>query len=91
MSNDITYDEDTGRYEKSFDGPLVFARTHLAGNVLTIEHVEAAQELRGQGAAGIFMKEFMEIVRRKNLKVIPLCGYAAAWLGKHSEYDDLKA
>ena len=43
-----------------------------------------------EGAAGQFMKNLMALARMENSKVIPLCGYAASWLRRHSEYDDLK-
>lgn len=91
MSADLTYNEETGRYEMPFDGALVFARVQHAGDTLTIDHVEAAPELRGKSAAGAFMKALMDRARTKNLKVIPLCGYAARWIEKHGEYHDLRA
>jgi predicted GNAT family acetyltransferase len=31
----------------------------------------------------------MDVVRAEDLKAVPICGYAASWLGRHSEYQDL--
>ncbi len=35
------------------------------------------------------MKKLMEVVRADNLKAVPVCGYAASWLGRHRDYQDL--
>lgn len=91
MTDGIAYNPETGRYEQSFDGHIVFADVRRKGDVLYIDYVEAPPALRGTGAAGKFMEGLMEIIRAENLKVIPICGYAAGWLQRHGEYDDLKA
>jgi predicted GNAT family acetyltransferase len=90
--SDISYNEDTGRYEQLFEGgAAVYARTHFNEGVLYIDFVEAAPQLRGSGAAGVFMKGLMEHVRGKSWKVEPICGYAASWIRRHSEeYEDLR-
>lgn len=87
----MTLNPATGRYELVIDGHMVFARTHRNGDILYIDHVEAAPELRGTGAAGRFMEGLMGIVRAEGLQVIPICGYAASWLKRHGEYQDMMA
>lgn len=91
MSKPITYNEKEGRYEKDHDGHTVYANTHMKDDVLFIDYVYAPPELRGQGAASAFMKDLMALVREKGWKARPICGFAAGWLAKHSEYDDLRA
>jgi predicted GNAT family acetyltransferase len=56
-----------------------------------IDYVFAPPELRGKGAAGEFMSNLMDVVRAKKLKAVLICGYAAGWLRRHSEYQDLVA
>jgi predicted GNAT family acetyltransferase len=89
--SEITYNADSGRYEQAFDGPLVYANTHKKDGVLFIDYVHADPALRGKGAAGQFMAGLMARARAEKMKVTPICGYAAGWLRRHSEYDDLKA
>lgn len=86
----ITYNNDSGRYEQDFDGKKVTASVRKESGIMFIDYVEADPALRGKGAAGQFMKNLMALARMENSKVIPLCGYAASWLRRHSEYDDLK-
>lgn len=79
------------RFEYETNGTTATADYLCDGQTLYINYVFAPESLRGTGAAGKLMKEIMETARRENLKVIPRCGYAAAWIGKNKEYADLLA
>jgi predicted GNAT family acetyltransferase len=79
------------RFELEEDGCVAFANYRRDGAILVIPHVEAPPQLRGSGAAGRLMQGVMEIARAQNLRVVPTCGYAAAWLRRHREYQDLLA
>jgi predicted GNAT family acetyltransferase len=59
--------------------------------VLLINHVEAPPPLRGTGTAGRLMQGIAETARREGFKLVPLCGYAAAWIRRHKEHRDLLA
>jgi len=84
------------RFEQGFsddEGQLraVFADYAVQGETRVILHVEADPALRGTGAAGRFMQSLAEHARAEGLKLAPRCSYAAAWLKRHPEFDDLKA
>lgn len=85
----VTYNEAEKRYEMPFGHLVVYANVRKEKNTLYIDYVFAPPELRGKGAAGEFMRQLMEVVRAEELKAVPICGYAAGWLGWHSEYQDL--
>lgn len=87
--NHVTYNEAEKRYEMPFGHLVVYANVRKEKNTLYIDYVFAPQELRGKGAAGEFMRQLMDVVRAEELKAVPVCGYAASWLGRHSEYQDL--
>lgn len=91
MNRSPVYNAAASRYEISFDGAIVYADVRLVGDVLYIDYVFAPAELRGTGAAGKFMAALMDVVRAENLKAVPVCGYAAAWLQRHPEYEELLA
>lgn len=65
------------------DGHVAHADYRREGDRLYIDYVFAPPELRGSGAAGRLMQGIMERVQAQGLKVVPVCGYAAAWLKKH--------
>ena len=77
------------RFELEIDRHIAFANYRLEKNILNIDYVFAPEELRGSGAAGKLMEEIAQFSRQKNLKIIPICGYAAVWMKKHKEYHDL--
>lgn len=91
MTATLSFDPAQDRYEMDFGGGTVFANVRCDGEILHIDYVEAPPALRGTGAAGTFMKALMEKVKADNLKVIPLCGYAATWISRHSEYKEYLA
>jgi len=80
---------DAGQYELDIDGQTVFARYRRGDGVLTILWVEAPAALRGTGAAGRLMKLVAQEAREKGWRVVPVCGYAAAWLRRSPEYREL--
>ncbi|MFC3676856.1 GNAT family N-acetyltransferase [Ferrovibrio xuzhouensis] len=84
----VTDNPDRHRFELDVDGQTVFADYRRRDGVLAITHVEAPPALRGTGAAGRLMEGVMQIARAENVKVAPLCSYAAAWLRRHRDYAD---
>lgn len=77
------------RFERKVGDETVYAAYRLNGSTLSITYVEAPLPLRGTGEAGKLMKGVMDHARERNLKVMPICGYAAAWIKRHGEYNDL--
>ena len=80
---------DTRRLEMVEDGQTVFADYRRDGRRLIIDHVEAPPSLRGTGAAGRFMTALAGHALAQRCRIVPLCGYAAAWLHRSPEYRDL--
>ncbi|MDB5483278.1 MAG: N-acetyltransferase [Caulobacteraceae bacterium] len=80
-----------GRFEMEEGGHIVFADYRRVGGRLIIDHVEAPPVLRGTGAAGRFMEGLAAEARATGEKIVPLCGYAAAWLHRHTQHRDLVA
>jgi hypothetical protein len=78
-----------GRFEMDEAGHTVFADYRRAAGRLIIDHVEAPVALRGNGAAGRLMEGLVDQARKEGVKITPLCGYASAWLKRHSDHADL--
>jgi predicted GNAT family acetyltransferase len=89
MSDPIRDNEERSRYELEIDGQIVFANYRRDGAILSILHVEAPPKLRGTGAASRLMQGIVEIARASGAKIVPLCGYAAGWLRRHSGYSTI--
>ncbi|MEI9892106.1 MAG: GNAT family N-acetyltransferase [Caulobacteraceae bacterium] len=80
---------DLQRFELPVDGQVVFANYRRQPGRLVITYVEAPPELRGTGAAGRLMQGVIEAARAEEVKVLPLCPYARAWMQRHPEHKDL--
>lgn len=81
--------QSANQYELDIDGETVFARYRRQDGVLTIQWVEAPPALRGTGAAGRLMKLVAAEAKAQRWRVVPVCGYAAAWLRRSPEYREL--
>jgi predicted GNAT family acetyltransferase len=79
------------RFELTENGRLAFANYRRDDGRLVIPHVEAHPELRGTGAAGRLMEGVLAQARAEGLTVVPLCGYAAAYMRRHKQHHDLIA
>ncbi len=88
---DLTDNTARHRFEMVEDGQIVFADYVRRDGRLIIPHVEAPAALRGTGAAGRLMRGLVAQARAEGVKIVPLCGYAAAWLRRHPEHADLIA
>ncbi len=79
------------RFELEEEGLVAIADYVRRGDVLIVPHVEAPPPLRGKGTAGRLMAGLLAIVRRDGLKIAPTCPYAAAYIARHKEHQDLLA
>jgi len=77
------------RFELEEDGLTAIAEYHLKDDSLYIDYVESPPALRGTGAAGRLMEGVMQAARAQNCKVIPVCGYAVAWIKRHPDHQTL--
>lgn len=80
----VTDHPERNRFELEEQGKVAFARYRRQDGSLIITHVESPPALRGTGAAGRLMQGVMEAAHAEGLTVVPLCGYAAAWIRRHT-------
>ncbi len=83
MTGTFTDNKSSNRFEYHTDGTFAFANYRTKDHTLYIDYVEAPMELRGTGAASTLMGEIMTHAHAHKLEVIPICGYAAAWMKRH--------
>ena len=92
MSHDIRNNEQQSQFETTVDGHVAYAAYDLEDpDRIVFTHTIVPDELSGRGIAGEVVKYGLEHARAKNLKVVPQCSYVAAYIKRHSEYQDLLA
>lgn len=83
MAGEFYDNQQLCRYEYHVDGATVIARYRKENGSFYIDYVEAPESLRGTGAAGRMMEYLVSVAQDENLDIVPVCGYAAAWLKRH--------
>lgn len=88
----IRNNEQESRFETVIDGHTAYAAYDLEEpDRIVFTHTIVPDELSGRGIAGEIVKHALGHAREKNLKVVPQCSYVAAYIKRHSEYEDLLA
>jgi len=83
MTSDVNDNREKSRFELTEGQDTVIADYHINDKTLYIDYVESPTALRGTGAAGRLMEGIMSQAAKDGLAVVPVCGYASAWMRRH--------
>ncbi|MFZ1485939.1 GNAT family N-acetyltransferase [Nostocoides sp.] len=85
---EITNNEAEHRYEARIDGALAgFAEYQLTDELIVFTHTEVDPAFEGRGVGGALARFALDDVRVQGTrKVMPLCPFIKAWIGKHRDY-----
>jgi predicted GNAT family acetyltransferase len=81
---------DRRRFETSVDGHDCEIDYELAGKVMTITHTGVPAAVGGRGISGEMMRFALDTARTNGWKVVPACSYAAGFMRRNPEFDDLR-
>lgn len=79
------------RFETTVDGHDCEIDYRLSNGIMTITHTGVPRAVEGRGIAGEMTRFALETARTKGWKVVPACSYAAAFMSRHPEFNDLRA
>lgn len=79
------------RYEVTADGEVVgFSAYHqIDKGVYALPHVEVDAAFEGRGVASRLMRESLDDLRERGLRVVPICPFARAYIERNPSYADL--
>ena len=85
---EITKNEDGRRYEARLDGELAgFAEYQLTDELVVFTHTEVDPAYEGRGVGGALARFALDDVQAQGTrKVLPICPFIKAWIGKHPDY-----
>ena len=89
MANTVRDNPQHHRFEMDLGDGLAVANYRELPGALAITHTEVPPAHGGQGVGSALVEQVLEIIRARGLKVVPRCGFVAAYLRKHPEYRDL--
>ncbi len=58
-------------------------------NVYRVLRVFVVEEKRGQGVAGLLMKETISYAQKNAWQLLPVCSYAVSFFKKYNEYENI--
>ncbi len=88
---DLARDEAHKRYTGSVEGRVAALAEYIPTPELVVfTHTETDPSYEGQGVASQLVRWALDDVRGRGLRVLPLCPFVKAYIGKHAdEYGDL--
>lgn len=86
---DIHHDGGNHRFEAVVDGHACVLEYALADGRMRILHTGVPAAVGGRGIAARLVRAALDWARREGLRVVAQCDYAAAYLARHGEYDDI--
>jgi predicted GNAT family acetyltransferase len=90
MTTTVVANEDEDRYEIFVDGELAgYTEARVDGDVVLFPHTQIESQHEGQGLASQLIREALDDVRSKGLRVIATCPFVRRFIQQHPEYQDL--
>lgn len=88
---DIVRNDDASRYEAWIDGEVAgFAEFQLTDELIVFTHTEVDSAFEGQGVGSALAQFALDDVKADGRrKVLPLCPFIKAWIGRHPDYVSL--
>jgi uncharacterized protein len=85
----IVHNPTENRFEVFIDGQLSKLDYIEDGNTIIMTHVGVHPQHRGSGVAGKITQVALEYAKEKNLRVMPMCSYVAAYIRRNPHYIEL--
>jgi predicted GNAT family acetyltransferase len=86
---DVRHNEGNQTFEVWIDGRLSKLDYIQEEKNFVITHVGVYPEHRGQGVAGKIVEASLQYARDNQLRVIPMCSYAAAYIRRNPQHREL--
>ncbi len=88
----VSNDEEQGRYVARLDGTEVgTAAYELTDDTIVFTHTVVDEDVEGRGVGSTLIGHALDDARDRHLTVVPQCGFVAAFMDEHPDYQDLLA
>lgn len=89
MDYQLIDNTEKNQYEFHVNGFIPKIQYRKTGNKIYLTHTEVPVELQGKGIGNLLIKEVLEDIKQKELKLVPICPFVAAYIKRHSEWSFL--
>jgi uncharacterized protein len=88
----VTDKREQNRFEAILDGRVVAISTYrLQDDRIVFRHTETDEAVEGRGIGSRLVRDALDDVRSRNLRVTASCPFVSAWIQRHPDYQDLLA
>lgn len=91
MSENLTDNVASSRFELGADGARGFIDYRRTGAILRLNHAEVPAALAGHGLGTRLVRETLDLIRSRGERIVPVCPFIKAFLRRHPAYADLSA
>jgi predicted GNAT family acetyltransferase len=91
MPDEIRDNPVRNRFEMDAGDDIAVVNYRLSPGMIMLSHTEVPEELEGRGLGSRIVRGVLDMVRARGLKVVPACGFVAAFIRKNPDYQDLLA
>src|SRR5690349_1080116 len=85
MAGEVHQNAAHDRFDLDVDGHTARLFYRLDDGVIAFTHTEVPDALSGQGVGSRLVRGALEAARAQNLRVVALCPFVAAYIGKHPD------
>ena len=89
MADEIRDNSARNRFEMDAGDGIAFVNYRLTPGMIVLSHTEVPEQLEGQGLGSKIVRGVLDIVRARGLKLVPACGFVAAFIRKNPEFRPL--
>ncbi len=89
MNYTLVNNEAAKQYEFDVDGKIAKIEYIRTTDKIFLTHTEVPVGLEGKGIGSALVKAVLEDVKKKDLILVPLCPFVAAYIKRHPEWKTL--
>ena len=83
---EVVHNPEKKRFEVELDGQIAVMDYIMAGSSSVFSHTEVPEAFEGKGIASKMARTALAYAKEEGKKVLPVCPYVAAFIGRHPEY-----
>ena len=91
MDHTVTENPERKRFEMMVEDQVAFVEYIRVPTAVYLTHTEVPRELEGQGVGTRLVKGVLEILKKEDAKIAPMCPFVAAYIKRHPEWKELLA
>ena len=82
---EVVHNTEKHRFELTFDDGVAFLEYEQRGDRMVLVHTEVPAAFEGRGCGGMLVRAAVNYARAHQLRVVPACPFARAYLQRHPE------